>query len=175
MENNIDIVVEISETLKASCKGRYLENIAKICQTKHGWSEDTTKLILEEAVKQNRIQTTIVNNKISYRRIDNTNICIEDDCKTTATQTDQLFLSNFVNKDDFIEFKQFAHSEILSMKADIANRRPSPLEKTRDDRYHDALVACLQDRIGSLEKQLQDKQFIIEKLLEGHRPSIPSS
>ena len=102
MENNIDIVVEI-------------------CQTKHGWSEDTTKLILEEAVKQNRIQTTIVNNKISYRRIDNKNICIEDDCETTATQTDQLFLSNFVTKDDLIEFKQFAHSEILSIKADLAH------------------------------------------------------
>ena len=32
MENNIDIVVHTTEALKASSKGRYLENIVKICQ-----------------------------------------------------------------------------------------------------------------------------------------------
>ena len=53
----------------------------------------------------------------------------EDDCETIATQSDPSFLSNFVTKDGLIEFKQFAHSEILSTKADVANRRPSPSGK----------------------------------------------
>ena len=65
MENNIDIVVDTTEALKASSKGRYFHNIAKICQTKHGWNEDTTKAILDEAIKQSRIHTTTV--IIKYR------------------------------------------------------------------------------------------------------------
>ena len=181
MENNIDIVVDTTEALKASSKGRYLENIAKICQTKHGWSEDTTKAILDEAIKQSRIQTTTVNNKVSYRKFENKKVCIEDDCETNATQTDPLPLNDFVTKDqldrfqsDFVEFKRFSHGEILSLKADIASRSPNPKVNTQCDRDREALVTCLQQRIISLERQLQDKQIIIEKLLDGHKPAVPS-
>ena len=122
MENSIDIVVDITEALKASSKGRYLDNIAKICQTKHGCSEDTTKAILDEAIKQNGIQTTTVNNKVSYRKFEKKKVCIEDDCATSANQTDRLPLNDFVTKDrldrfqsDFVEFKRFSHGEILSL------------------------------------------------------------
>eukprot|EP00112_Aurelia_sp_Birch-Aquarium-sp1_P020546 Seg5319.2 transcript_id=Seg5319.2/GoldUCD/mRNA.D3Y31 product="hypothetical protein" protein_id=Seg5319.2/GoldUCD/D3Y31 len=181
MENDINIVVEATEALKASSKGRYLDNIAKLCQTKHGWSEDTTRATLDEAIKKNRIQTSIVNNKISYRKFDDKKICIEDDCETNATQTDPLPLNDFVTKDqldkvqnDFIEFKRFSNGEILPMKAEVANRGPNPKVKTNCDHDREALVRYLHERIISLEKQLQDKQFIIEKLLEGqNRPAIP--
>ena len=126
MENDIDIVVDTTEALNASSKGRYWENIAKICQTKHGWSEDTTKAILDEAIKQSRIQTTTVNNKVSYRKFESKKVCIEDDCETNATQTDTLPLNDFATKDqldrfqsDFVEFKRFSHGELLSLKADM--------------------------------------------------------
>ena len=81
-----------------------MKNIAKICHSKHVWSEDTTESILEEAVKQNRVQAAIFNSRVSYPCIDDKNVCIEDYCETTATQTDPLFLWNFVTKDNLIEF-----------------------------------------------------------------------
>ena len=105
MENNIDIVVDTTEALKASSKGRYFDNIAKISQTKHCWSEDTTKAILDEAIKQSRIHTTTVNNKVSYRKFVNKTVCIEDDCETNATQTDLLPLNDFMTKDQLDRFQ----------------------------------------------------------------------
>ena len=83
-------------------------------------------------------------------------------------------MKDFVTKDqldrfqsDFVEFKRFSHGEILSMKADVASRSPNP----KIDR--EALVTCLKQLIISLERQLQDKQIIIEKLLDGHKPAVP--
>ena len=103
MENSIDIVVDTTEALEASSKGRYFENIATICQTKHGWSEDTTEAILDKAIKQSRIQTITVNNKVSYRKFESKKVCIEDDCETNATQTDPLPLNDFVTKKDQLD------------------------------------------------------------------------
>ena len=104
---------------------------------KHGWSKDTTEAILDEAIKQSRIQTTTVNSKVSYRKFESTKLCIEDDCETNATQTDPLPLNDFVTKDqlerfqsDFVEFKRFSHGEILSLRDNIASKRPNPKVKT---------------------------------------------
>ena len=77
-------------------------------------------------------------------------------------------------RSDFVEFKRFLHGEILSWKAENASRSPNPKVKTQCDRDREALVTCFQQQIISLERQLQDKQFIIEKLLDGHKPAIPS-
>ncbi|MCP4485599.1 MAG: hypothetical protein GY823_13750 [Flavobacteriaceae bacterium] len=179
MENDIDKVVEVTEGLRASNKGRYLENIAKACQTKHGWTEDSTKAILDEAIEKQRIQTTLIHNKLSYRKFEQRKICIEDDCENISTQTDSIPSNDFVTKNqfdqvqnDFIEFKRYTHGEILSMKAEAANRSPGPkVVNTQVDKDREALFRCLQERIISLERQLQDKQFIIEKLLgDHHRP-----
>ncbi len=63
---------------------------------------------------------------------------------------------------DFVEFKQFTHGEILSLKDDVANRIPGQKAFSHDthtDRDREALFRCLQERIISLE-------YIIEKLLE---------
>ena len=64
------------------------------------------------------------------------------------------------------------------MKADAASRQksPTPIPTTRMDKDREALVRSLQERILSLEKQLQDKQYIIERLLDGprHRSTMPS-
>ena len=151
MENNTDVVVDTTEALKESSKGRYFENNTNICQTKHGWSEDTTKAILKEANKQNRIQTTTVNNKMSYRKFEKKKECIEDYCETNATQTGPLLLNDFVTKDqsdgfqsDFFEFKRFLHREILSLKAEIASRSPNPKVRAQCNRDREALVTCLQ-------------------------------
>ncbi len=104
----------------------------------------------------------------------------QDKWKNSAAQADSPF-SDFVTlnhfekiQTDFVEFKRFTHGEILSLKADVANRSPGRKAYTHDthtDRDREALLRCLQERIISLEKQLQDKQYIIEKLLENSNRS----
>eukprot|EP00112_Aurelia_sp_Birch-Aquarium-sp1_P015113 Seg3320.1 transcript_id=Seg3320.1/GoldUCD/mRNA.D3Y31 product="hypothetical protein" protein_id=Seg3320.1/GoldUCD/D3Y31 len=89
---------------------------------------------------------------------------------------------DYVSIDDFKrlqveldEFKRSSHGEILSLKAQIANRPSNPSQQTRADpseKDKEALLRCLQDRIVSLERQLYDKQKIIEGLLEGPRLEI---
>ena len=70
MENNVEIVVEATESLKSKSKGRYFENIAESCQTKHGWNNTTTSAALDEAIKQKKIFSSVVNGKLSYRKCD---------------------------------------------------------------------------------------------------------
>ena len=177
MESNVEIVVEATENLKSKSKGRYFENIAELCQTKHGWSNATTSAALEEASKQKKIFSSIVNGKLSYRKCDK-KLCIEDDSESRFTQTDPLPTDDSISlKDldrihtDLEDFKRYTHGEILSMKAEVANRQksPNPHSMTRMDKDREALVRSLQERILSLEKQLQDKQYIIERLLDGPR------
>ena len=173
----MEIVVEATEHLKSKSKGRYFENISELCQTKHGWSNATTSEALEEAIKQKKIFSSTVNGKLSYRKCDK-KICIEDDSESRFTQTDPLPIDDRITMKDFDQihndledFKRYTHGEILSMKADVANRQksPTPITTTRKDKDREALVRCLQERILSLEKQLQDKQYIIERLLDGPR------
>ena len=92
----------------------------------------------------------------------------QDKSKNSAAQADLPF-SEFVTlnhfekiQTDFVEFKQFTHGEVLSLKAEVANRIPGQKAYSHDthtDRDREALFRCLQERIISLE-------YIIEKLLE---------
>ena len=75
--------------------------------------------------------------------------------------------------DDIIEFKKFIHGEVLSLKAQISSRSisdagrslsPQPPRSPPD--YERMLIKNLEDRILSLENQLDLKQKIIEKLME---------
>ena len=119
------------------------------------------------------------------RKCDKNKICIEDDSESRFTQTDPLPIDDRITmkefdriQNDLEDFKRYTHGEILSMKADVASRQksPTPIPTTRMDKDREALVRSLQERILSLEKQLQDKQYIIERLLDGprHRSTMPS-
>ena len=75
--------------------------------------------------------------------------------------------------DDIIEFKKFIHGEILSLKAQISSRSisdagrslsPKPPRSPPD--YERLLIKTLEDRILSLEHQLDQKQKVIEKFME---------
>ena len=177
MEDDINKVIEVTESLRARSKGRYFENIAEICHESFGWDEVKTTAMLDRALRGKKIYTATVYNKLSYRKCENRTICIEDNSETTSTQTDMLS-SEFIPKSeyerlqlDFEEFKRFTHGEIVSLKAELANRPKSPTPKFPNppDKDREALLRSLQERIISLERQLQDKQNIILKLLDGPR------
>ena len=81
-------------------------------------------------------------------------------------------------QNEFEEYKRFSHGEILTLKAAIASRpnsptQPPPRQNPPDDMLKEALLRSLHERITSLESQLQDKQRIIEKLLDG--PKLQAS
>ena len=52
MDKNIEIIVQITEQLRSSKQGRYLEKIADLCKTKHGWDLTTTKAAIDEAIEE---------------------------------------------------------------------------------------------------------------------------
>ena len=88
MEKNIEIVVQITEQLRSSKQGRYLENIADLCKTKHGWDLTTTKAAIDEATQQQRIYTSVINGKISYRKRKEKISTGEEEFRDTDMQTD---------------------------------------------------------------------------------------
>ena len=105
-----------------------------------------------------------------------------DSSRTSEIDFERPVSGNYVSIKDFKrlqveldEFKRFSHREILSLKAQIANRPSNPSQQTKADpteKDREALLRCLQDSIVSLERQLYDKQKIIEGLLERPRSEI---
>ena len=175
MEKDVETVVEASETLKRMNKGRYREKILDFCLSKHGMSHETTNSALDEAIQQQKLYTTVVHGKQSYRKYDE-KIYIEDDQESCYTQTDPTTEKQFITKQDFErfvidfeDFKRYMQCEMLSIKADVANRQRSYSPPKTPDKDREALVRTLNERILSLEKQLNEKQYVIQKLFD--RPS----
>ena len=79
--------------------------------------------------------------------------------------------------DDLIEFKKYVHAELLALKALVSNRTIS--ENSRSPRepidYERIVIKSLEDRIISLERQLNQKQRVIEALLESRSSPPPRS
>ena len=89
MEKNIEIIVQITEQLRNSKQGRYLENIADLCKTKHGWHLTTTKAAIEEATQQQKIYTSVMNG-ISYRKRKEKTSTGEERFRDADMQTDPI-------------------------------------------------------------------------------------
>ena len=94
------------------------------------------------------------------------------------TQTEPTTFTDdrkFVNlQNDLQEFKRFAHNEILSLKAQTSNgnhtEKIGKIEK--DYTYLKPLLRSFELRITSLEKQLEEKQRIIEVLIRRPSPYV---
>ena len=89
---------------------------------------------------------------------------------------DQPFKGETNFDSDYVDFKKYMHVEVLSLKALLANRTIAESEKNLQSSvdYEKDFILCLQDRIVSLERQLEQKQNIIEKLLEEKKYSWPT-
>ena len=129
MESNVEIVVEATEHLKSKSKGRYFENIAELCQTKHGRSNATTSEALEEAIKQKKIFSSTVNGKLSYRKCVK-KICIEDDSESRFTQTDPLPIDDRITMEDFDRI----HKAPKTVETVDCECQTDPVDSCEDDR-----------------------------------------
>ncbi len=179
MDENSDInrIINTLDSLKQRHIGQYLEYITGFCEKEYKWDQTKTESALEHAIKTGFVYTAPSNNKISYR-INTQEIIIQDNVKSVETQTEEATLTDareFTNlHNDLQEFKRFAHDEILSLKAQVYNRNPAEkigkIEK--DDTHLKPLLRSLEQRIISLEKQLDDKQRIIEALIRWPSPYV---
>ncbi len=168
---------------KQKKQGLYLENIANTCLSEFGWPKDKTIASLKQAKDEGRIYTTISNYKQSYRiKNPSDSPCLE--CQESMSQSEppQETSSSISLEDiqrDFEDFKRFSHSEILSLKAQIAPKCSDSSAKSKDriEVVQEALIKSLHERIFSLERQLSEKQEIIRMLLDNSfgKPSRPTA
>ena len=177
----METVIEASEVLRKMNKGRYREKILEFCLSKHGLSQESTNAALDEAIKQKKMYTSVVHGKQSYRKYDD-KICIEDDKESCYTQTDPTTQNDCISKQDFErfltdfeDFKKYIHCEMLSIKADEASRQKPKNPPISPDGDCEALVRTLNERIMSLERQLHEKQYVIQKLFEGPKQNQKTS
>ena len=187
MEKNNEIIVEITEQLRSSKQGRYLENIADLCKTKHGWDLTTTKAAIDEATQQQRIYTSVMNGKISYRKRKEKISTDEAEFRDTDMQTDPIAELPCRQDDDDLErlavdlqdFKEHTFKEISTLRAEFEKGQTDGSGKDRMDpqgkmdQLNEALVRSLHERIFSLERQLAYQRDIITKLLD--RPKQDTS
>ena len=179
MDANSDIkrITNTLDNLKQRHIGQYLEYITEFCQKEYKWDQTKTEAVLEHAIQAGFVYTAPSNNKISYR-IKSQRIIIQDNVKSVETQTEPTTVTDdreFVNlQNDLQEFKRFAHSEILSLKAQTSNGNHTEknVKIEKDDTYLKPLLRSFEQRITSLEKQLEEKQRIIEALIRGPSPYV---
>ena len=70
--------------------------------------------------------------------------------------------------EDYLEFKKFIHDELISLKASISKKSIPESNKPPNHPidYARSFIRSMEDSIISLERQLEQKQAIINKLLE---------
>ena len=176
-----ELISNVTTAIKAIGKrhdGQYFDNILGECSDRFDWDRQGVMTALNTAIHHHIIKEVPVNNKISYRIITTPKkVCIRDNVESISTQTTndesdvekrservENELKRFV--DDFTSFKMFIHSEILLIKANQEKAQlaglPPPLETPN---YEKAFIKSLEARILSLERQLDQKQATIDKLL----------
>ena len=164
------------EKFKLKKKGLYHDLITQFCSNECSWNEKDTENRLEVAIQHKKLSQIFIRDKISYRVLyeastDDVSIrdCVENASSQTEHENYCKFNDMFDAKidalhDDFVSFKKFMFSEIATTKAMIL----TPSENVVTDKSQKTdmdIVECLKDRIKSLEKQLDNKQVIIESLL----------
>ena len=177
------VIKSIDIVSKQKKQGFYIENIANTCYTEFGWPKDMTIASLKRAEELDRIYITVSSNKQSYR-IKNPSVTPCHDELASTTQPGNVHETNSSTtldafQRDFEDFKRFSHAEILSLKAQISpksHESPTRSSQGRIEAMQEALIRSLHERIFSLERQLSDKQEIIQKLLENsfERPLRPT-
>ena len=189
MENNIEIIVQITKQLRSSKQGRYLENIAELCKTKYGWDLTTTKAAIDEATQQQKIYTSVMNGKISYRKRKEKISTGEEEFRDADMQTDPTGelpcrkddedFERFVG--DFQDYKEHTFKEISTLRAEFEkNQTDGSCKGDMDpqgkmDQLNEALIRSLHERIFSLERQLAYQRDIISKLLDGPKRDTSTS
>ena len=164
----IDIIGTLEE-LKAKSKGQNYANIVERCQTEHGWFESKTASVIELAIQNEAIYETMYRGKKTFRINDPNKVIIRDVCENDSTPKQKLDVSC---QNDYHESNQLALASITDLIS-IVNNLSHDLNKTTLNQHQGmgngsnsrSIITILEARICSLERQLDEKQTIIELLI----------
>ena len=182
------LIMDIIDNIKKVKKKKLdQELIIRDAETHLGLNATDSKSLIEELLSRKILCCEDESIEIDFkRRFDLTKSLLDSfhdislpslegqNLSTSETQTTADETGNWCQlANDIIDFKKFVHGEILSMKAMVSSRSPSdecgppgpPPSRPPID-YEKFFIRSLEDRILSLEKQLDHKQKTIEKLME---------
>eukprot|EP00112_Aurelia_sp_Birch-Aquarium-sp1_P026290 Seg924.9 transcript_id=Seg924.9/GoldUCD/mRNA.D3Y31 product="hypothetical protein" protein_id=Seg924.9/GoldUCD/D3Y31 len=159
-------------------KGQYLENVLTYCCKEFELDRPRVLHAIEVAKKDGLISEVTNNEKVSFRILDKGHQMLANSTEIvdlSAKECNQSDDCGSTLGSDFVEFKEFIHEGVLSLKALMSKQAISESEKNAKKPpidYEAVFIRSLQDRILSLERQLDEKQKIIEKLLETRVPGL---
>ena len=198
----VDNLLRCIEMVKSRHDGQYLDNIASVCADQLGWDRPKTAATLQKAIELKVVREVTTQGKTSYRCIQSTkNVIICDSIgespqkgseiegrppksNTDLDKSDDEIESqpspsnsdakNFTHQyqcgieRDYHDFKEFVWGELATLRNHTSE---SPIDHGQIN-YETALIRSLEHRITSLEKQLEQKQQIIEKLLINNNTQV---
>ena len=171
-KENASIMLDALEAIKKKKAGQYHENVIDFCADEYGLTVAETEAAIEAAKAQSLIKEgKATNQKVAYRKM------CSNVAKMNQINKPEIVGSIESDSDDLVDFKRFIHSEILAIKEQVAHNKQSSIYEPDSGQQPDnkLLIKSLQDRIISLEKQLQQKQWIIEKLLDRPKENVNKS
>ena len=118
-----------------------------------GWSQTHARSMIEKAKDQGVIKEITFGGKPALRK-NCQSVIFRDRLSSTSTQTTGTNIYS-----EFMQFKKLTSSEIANLRASTESKKIGM--DTNDSKA--LLIRCLQDHIASLEKQLDEKQIIIEE------------
>ena len=128
-EENLDNIYETIKDLKAKKRGQHMDNIIESTEKNYGWTEETTRVVINKMEGMNLLKTILYNNKLVYRIIE-ASICLDDDrlsetSKDTEIEinevtSDSVDIKTMINElEDLREFKLFACKRLSNLQEQI--------------------------------------------------------
>ena len=144
------------------------------CQKGYEWDRSKVVDVFEVAKKENVIDQA---GKDNLRIMVKGHELLECPSKSGDINVkDQHFEGGTYFDSDYVDFLKYMHAEVILLKARLTKRTIAEYEKNLQSSvdYEKDFILRLRDRIVSLEQQLEQKQKIIEKLMEENKYSWPS-
>ena len=174
------VILQALSHIKEQRKGQNLENVVSHCCKEFDWERPKVLRAVNHATQDELISQTSKDDVALLRISDKGHQLLRNQTASVDTSVKGTSQSTADDSDldtDYLDFKKYIHAEVLSLKALMSNRTISAPEKNAQNPridYETNFIKSLQDRILSLERQLDQKQEIIKKLLEGKEFNRPS-
>ena len=174
------VILQALSHIKEQWKGQNLENVVSHCCKEFDWERPKVLRAVNHATKDELISQASKDDVVLLRISDMGHQVLRNPTASVDTSVKGTSQSTADESDfdtDYLDFKKYIHAEVLSLKALMSNRTISAPEKNANNPridYETNFIKSLQDRILSLERQLDQKQEIIKKLLEGKELNKPS-
>eukprot|EP00112_Aurelia_sp_Birch-Aquarium-sp1_P024066 Seg744.3 transcript_id=Seg744.3/GoldUCD/mRNA.D3Y31 product="hypothetical protein" protein_id=Seg744.3/GoldUCD/D3Y31 len=168
-----ETVSGVLEELKAKNKGQYYENIVEKCHTEHGRTECKTASVIETAIQKEAIYNVMYRGKKAFRIKERNTVIIRDMNGSESASKQQNDLSF---QTEFCDFKRHVldtladlNSSLQKLSSEMNNisSKHSPIQPQSmgNGTPERSIISVLEAKISSIERQLDEKQKVIELLI----------